>query len=321
MKVLYIIDPIDTNTETITFYLNIFKKIQKFLPGKFFYSSLEYNKSVNEYYSDCFNNNLDENYNKKFKKELSFYESYELIITNSGNYIIREIFDFVINVTIGIYSRPPFNYSIQLDPWGMFWKSYTYNAPRLNIKKNYDLAFEFRKNLNLENQIKEFSLFAFNSEYWPLKIQNLPKTQVEYFYNFYKENSNVIWTKKPNVISFGINHNFDYEYFKNMPKENLVSMDSSLLIPKCKKIWVTHSSLGFQGALFGVEIESPSCFYYWKNEQIGTIGHLLETVWLSDFSKIENRIDKLKIKMPKNFKENTLNLYTYLNDNTNFYRI
>lgn len=320
MKTLFLIDPADKSTETITFYLNLFNNIKKYISGKFFYSNLEYSKDKDNYYLDCFNNTVDEKFNIEFKLELLEYKNYDLVFTNSCNDIVRDIFDFVINVSPGIYSRPPFPFFIQLDPWGLYWKSFTFNAPRFNLK-NYDSALSFIKKLKFSNNKKKYSLFPFNSEYWPLKIQNLSKTQIEYFYNFESTNENVIWTKKPNITSFSIDHNFDYDYFKLLNTHNLFSVDSSLIIPECKKIWVSHSTLGFQAALLGVSIDSPSCFYYWKNEQIGTIGYLLETVWVNDIKEIPSRLEKLKIKIPKNLKNSFKNINTYINHDTHLYRL
>lgn len=321
MKILYLIDSADEDKNSQFHNWMIFQKMSSILPGKFFQTDLQYSDLSDNYYIDCFNQSIYHKFQAKFKNLLSFHESYDLVITNSPNDLIREIFPFVLNLSIGIYSRPPFSYYFQLDPWGMFWKSYTYNSPRFGLE-NFDLAEKFKNKLNLEKIHDNIFLFPFNSEYWPLQIQKLPKSQIEYYQEIKNKFGNVHWTKKPNFSLHGTDHSFDYEYLKTLPYNLQLHEDSSLLIPSCKKIWTTHSTLGFQAALFGVEIISPSCFYYWKGNQVGTIGHLLETVWFDKIKEMPERIEKLKeIKLPTKLRESFRSLKEYIEHDTHFYRL
>jgi len=291
MKTLLLLDPGDRTHNTKNFYLTLFNNIRNYTKVKYFYSDLEYD---GDYYIDCYHNRIDKNYQKQFADELSSYENYDLVITNSPNPIVREIFDYVLNLTIGIYSRPPFKLQLQLDPWGIFDKSLTFNAPK-HIKPDHDTAFEFRKE-NKDNLIDNYqgiSLFPFNSHYWPSKVY-LYKTFIEYYYEFLESNTNVYWTKKPTFNSMGITESFEYEYFNNLPRDRLINMDSSLLVPNCKKIWAYHSTLGFQAALWGAEIQSPSLFKDWKGDQVGTAGALLDLVWYTDKLTFFDRVEKLK---------------------------
>jgi hypothetical protein len=319
MKVLLLLDPGDRNDQTRNFYIQLFSKISNWINSKFFYSDLEYE---GDYYIDVFNNTINENYQKQFKKELESYGNFDLIITNSPNPIVREVFEYVLNLSIGIYSRPPFPIYYQLDPWGLLWKSFTYNAPRFNLC-NYENSEKLKQKINFIETKEKINLFPFNSEYWFLKVQKLKKSQVEYFYEFDKNFETVFWTQKPSFNFLNDKHEFNYDYLQILPKNKKIEQNSSFIIPSCNKIWATHSTLGFQAALWNVEIVSPSCFYYWKGNQSGTIGALLDLVWFNDKYSFYDRIEKLKIykKCPKNLSLSFDTIENYINHDTNFYRL
>jgi hypothetical protein len=319
MRVLLLLDPGDRSKETQSFYIQLFSIISNWITTKYFYSDLKYEGN---YYEDVFNNTINENYQDSFKKELESYGNFDLVITNSPNPIVREVFDYVLNLSIGIYSRPPFPIYYQLDPWGILWKSFTYNAPRFNLS-NHKNSERLKKKINFIEQKNKINLFPFNSEYWFLKIQGLKKTQAEYFQEFDKTNDSVYWTSKPSFSVFNDTHEFNYDYLQLLPKNKKIEKNSSLLIPNCKKIWATHSTLGFQAALWNVEIESPSCFYYWKGNQSGTIGALLDIVWFNDKYSFYDRIEKLKQykKCPENLYSSFDTIEKYINHDTHFYRL
>jgi len=291
MKTLLLLDPGDRTANTKNFYLTLFNNIRNYTKVKYFYSDLEYD---GDYYIDCYYNQINEDYQKQFADELSNYGHYDLVITNSPNPIVREIFDYVLNLTIGIYSRPPFKLHLQLDPWGIFDKSLTLNAPKY-IEPNHDTAFKFRKE-NQEHLIDSYrgiSLFPFNSHYWPSKVY-LYKDFTEYYQEFFKKYDNVFYTKKPTFNSMGVTESFEYTYFDELSQNRLIEMDSSLLVPNCKNIWVSHSTLGFQAALWGVNIDSPTLFKDWKGDQVGTAGALLDLVWYTGKQSFFDRVEKLK---------------------------
>ena len=319
MKVLLLLDPGDKSKETQNFYIQTFSIISNWITTKYFYSDLEYKGN---YYEDVFNNTVNKDYQNSFKKELESYGNFDLVITNSPNSIVREVFDYVLNLSIGIYSRPPFPIYYQLDPWGILWKSFTYNAPRFNLS-NHKNSEKLKEKINFVEQKNKINLFPFNSEYWFLKIQGLKKTQAEYFQEFDKTNNGVYWTSKPSFNAVGSNHEFNYDYLQLLPKNKKIEKNSSLLIPNCKKIWATHSTLGFQAALWNVEIESPSCFYYWKGNQSGTVGALLDIVWFNDKYSFYDRIEKLKQykKCPENLYSSFDTIEKYINHDTHFYRL
>jgi len=291
MKTLLLLDPGDRTAETKNFYLTVFNNISNYTKVKYFYSDLEYD---GDYYIDCYNNQVDQQYQKQFAEQLSDYQDYDLVITNSPNQIVREVFDYVLNLTIGIYSRPPFKLQLQLDPWGIFGKSLTFNAPKY-VEPNHDIAFQFRNENqhHIVDQYREISLFPFNSHYWPSKVF-LYKSFIEYYEEFFENNSNVYWTKKPTFNVMGITQSFEYDYFSGLPQDRLINMDSSLMLPNCKKIWAYHSTLGFQAALWGVDIDSPSLFKGWTGDQVGTAGALLDLVWYTDKQSFFDRVEKLK---------------------------
>jgi hypothetical protein len=319
MRVLLLLDPGDKSKETQSFYIQLFSIISNWITTKYYYSDLKYKGN---YYEDVFNNTINENYQDSFKKELESYGNFDLVITNSPNPIVREVFDYVLNLSIGIYSRPPFPIYYQLDPWGILWKSFTYNAPRFNLS-NHKNSEILKHKINFIQSKEQINLFPFNSEYWFLKIQGLKKTQAEYFQEFDKTNDSVYWTSKPSFSVFNDTHEFNYDYLQLLPKNKKIEKNSSLLIPNCKKIWATHSTLGFQAALWNVEIESPSCFYYWKGNQSGTIGALLDIVWFNDKYSFYDRIEKLKQykKCPENLYSSFDTIEKYINHDTHFYRL
>jgi hypothetical protein len=319
MRVLLLLDPGDRSKETQSFYIQLFSIISNWITTKYYYSDLKYEGN---YYEDVFNNTINENYQDSFKKELESYGNFDLVITNSPNPIVREVFDYVLNLSIGIYSRPPFPIYYQLDPWGILWKSFTYNAPRFNLS-NHKNSEILKHKINFIQSKEQINLFPFNSEYWFLKIQGLKKTQAEYFQEFDKTNDSVYWTSKPSFSVFNDTHEFNYDYLQLLPKNKKIEKNSSLLIPNCKKIWATHSTLGFQAALWNVEIESPSCFYYWKGNQSGTIGALLDIVWFNDKYSFYDRIEKLKQykKCPENLYSSFDTIEKYINHDTHFYRL
>ena len=291
MKTLLLLDPGDRSVETKNFYLTVFNTISNYTRVKYFYSDLEY---LGDYYIDCYNNEVDEQYQRQFAEELSNYQDYDLVITNSPNQIVREVFDYVLNLTIGIYSRPPFKLQLQLDPWGIFGKSLTFNAPKY-VEPNHDIAFQFRNENqhHMVDQYKGISLFPFNSHYWPSKVF-LYKSYFEYYKEFEQKYSNTCYTKKPSFNVDGLGHTFDYDYFDLLPEDKCIDIDSSLIVPNCDNIWVSHSTLGFQAALWGVNIDSPSLFKDWTGDQVGTAGGLLDLVWFTDKHSFHDRVEKLK---------------------------
>lgn len=305
------------------YYSILFLRLAQFLPYcKIHQTRLNYDDG--EYYYDCFNDNITKEFQEKFINDLPLNESFDLVITNSCNPIIRDIFPFVLNISVGLFgSRPPYPSSLGLDPWGLFWKSLTYNAPIIkSINSDMTNAQNFLRKIKDYYQdtsgYNNINLFPFNSERHPYHVHMLKKTQVEYFKEFSLKNQNVYWTSKPNVIAgFGINQEFDYKYIQNLPQENRINLDSSFLIPNCNKVWATHSTLGFQAALHGVSIDSPASFYYWKGNQQGKIGALLNLVWFHDKMSFHDRIEKLYEfrKVPKKIKESTKNIQTYVNSN------
>ena len=307
------------SNQTIEFYSCLFSNIASFLPlVKVHQTPLQYD---GEYFFDCFQNNVDLNFQKEFVNNLPQAESFDVVITNSCNPIVRKVYDYVLNLSIGIFgSKPSFPISYSLDPWGLYWRSFTYNAP-LIIKPNYESAEQFKKKIAKyyidSDQIKlsNINLFPFNSERLPFHIQNLKKSQIQLFYEFNdRHNQNAYWTQKPSVSCLNMKHTFDYDYLKDLPQERKINIDSAQLIPKCKNIWASHSTLGFQAALHGVEIESPSCFYYWKGDQVGTVGSLLNHVFFHDKSSFLDRIEKLKKyqKPPEKLKQSiSSDIHTY----------
>ena len=288
----------ETN-RTIEFYSRLFSNIASFLPSvKVYQASLQYD---GEYFLDCFQNNVDSNFQETFVNDLPQSDSFNVVITNSCNPIVREVYDYVLNLSIGIFgSKPSFPTSYSLDPWGMYWKSLTYNAP-LVLKPNYESAERFKKKIadhyiySDQNDYSDINLFPFNSERLPFHIQDLKKTQVQLFNEFdERHDHNAYWTQKPNVLCLDVEHTFDYDYLDDLPQKRKINIDSAQLIPQCKSIWASHSTLGFQAALHRVEIESPSCFYYWKGDQFGTVGALLDHAFFYDRRSFLDRIEKLK---------------------------
>jgi len=303
MKVLILFDKNANEVQrseesrTIEFYSRLFMNISQFLPSvKVHHVELDYN---GEYYLDCFNNSIDSNFQESFVNDLPKHDSYDVVITNSCNPVVRYLYPYVLNLTIGIFgSKPSFPVSYSLDPWGLYWKSLTYNAP-LVLESNYENAERFKKKVQpyYEDLLykQKLNLFPFNSERLPLHIQKLEKIQIDYFEEFEeKHHGDVFWTQKPNVQCVDIHHTFDYDYLKNLPQSKKIEKDSAQLIPYCRSVWASHSTLGFQAALHNVEIDSPSCFYYWKGNQAGTVGSLLDHVFFYDRHSFLNRIDKLK---------------------------
>jgi len=304
---------------TIEFYSRLFSNISSFLTSvKVYQTSLQYK---GEYFLDCFRNNIDSNFQKAFIDDLPQSDSFDVVITNSCNPIIREVYDYVLNLSIGVFgSKPSFPTSYSLDPWGMYWKSLTYNAP-LIMEPNYDCAGRFKKKIadyysfSKNSNYSNINLFPFNSERLPLHIQDLKKSQVQLFNQFnYRYNQDVHWSQKPNVRCIDVEHTFDYDYLKDLPQDRKINIDSAQLIPQCENIWATHSTLGFQAALHEVNIESPSCFFYWKGEQVGTAGALIDNVFFYDKKSFINRIEKLKQyqRPPERLRQATSsNIHTY----------
>jgi len=331
MKTLLLFDtnanevPKHIPNNTLDFYVKVFNNISSFLNGcKIYELELDYNGD--DYYYDCFTNNIDQEFQTKFINHLPLNDSFDLVITNSCNPIVRKIFPYVLNLSMGIFgSRPPYPISYNLDPWGQFCQSLTYNAPLINnIKSDVENSKRFLRKIRhhypVLTQYKDINLFPFNSESHPYHIQKLKKSQIDYFKDFeYKNNGKVRWTKKPKVNILNKTFEFDYEYLQELPQEKKIDINSSFLIPYCKKIWASHSTLGFQAALHNVEIDSPSCFYYWKGDRQGTIGALLDLVWFYDIGSFYDRIEKLKEfkTIPESLKTASFDIHTYVNSDLN----
>jgi hypothetical protein len=256
---------------------------------------------VDNYFYKCYNNILNKKHNENFLKQVSHLDQYDCIITNSPNKILRKYHKFVLNTSVGIYNRSPFPQYFTLDPFGYYKDSFIYNAYKFSFKYNFNnftlstilknkiLTIIEEKNLKFKNKI---NLFPFHSESLFFKAQNLKENQFEYFKKFYKNNKNVFYTQKPLSTIFNQDV-FHTELPYNLPKERFLNINSSYLIPFCKKIHVFHSTLGFQAGLWNVEIESPSLFKNWKNNQSNTIEMLLNLVWFTNKKELIERIHKL----------------------------
>ena len=293
MKVLWLLDPAIEKLGQDWYHTTLISQLQHLVDSRFFYSDLEYPDRP-RYEQDCFAGCVDPEYQHAFRKELESYDSVDIVITNSPNTIVREIFPRVLNLTVGLYSRTGgFPVSYGLDPWGLYSESLLYRAPGLGLQ-DHDRALEYRTRMADIAWIPHGKfLFAFNSEYWPWQIQKLPCTQVQYFNQYLEQHGDVIWTSKPGFENGSRQHHFDYDYLDRLPQHLRRREDSSLLVPGARGIWASHSTLGFQAALWGVPISSPSLFRDWTGDQVGTVGALLDLVWFHDSREFRDRLERL----------------------------
>lgn len=299
MKIGFFLDLTNLTEAEENYFYYILSFLKSKSNGKFIYG--ERFDCVN-YLTKCLDKNFDtSSLNKYFNEIIPKLQDFDCIITNSPNPLLRKNHPLVLNLFVGIYNRPPFPQYFTIDPLGYYERSLIYNATDYNIpiiNSNLPLSTKListvEKLLHKEkDNLFDVNLFPFQTETEAYKRQNLSKSQIEYFWSFFKNNKNVFYTKKPDDYVFN-KKVVNEEGPKNLQTSCFLNYNSSYIIPKCTKIFTFHSTLGFQAALHNKTIESPSFFNKWKGDQRDTIEMLLNLVWFSTVDEFFERLYNIK---------------------------
>lgn len=222
----------------------------------------------------------------------------DCVLTNSINPAVRAAHDFVLNIGVGIYSRPPMPQYFSVDPLGLYQDSLAYQAPWFEFRrpdkiKSGALKQKVADLVAVPDQYQGIALFPWHSDTKVLR-SFLSQEQFTYFQQFDHDNHNVYWTQKPptQVWSQPVESSVPDP---RLPSHRYIPVDTAMLVPGCEKIHVFHSTLGFQAALWGKPIESPGLFGHWHGDQTDTIEALLDLTWFSnrdEFFSVLNNLSK-----------------------------